>query len=251
MGTVVSADDVLPPRSAPDMELRHGYTLNQVRGLSIWTVLHNRYQAFADFDERLEVAWHAIIEHLYTSGQPPARPELIRVAWQAISHHVSKDEHFRRGTSQDNRDRDAPFTTGFMKYWHDTGRDGPEVRATEYLALAQIWARLRPKDRELLAAMAEHEDYGKAAAALGKSRHAYATEIGRARKAFRELWHEGETPSRPWGADRRAYKPDSPKMRVTYRLTVRRRAAQARASARQAGKQQRGTEPATEHHKRQ
>jgi hypothetical protein len=31
--------------------------------------------------------------------------------------------------------------------------------------LAQIWARMRPKDRELLAAMAEHEDYAKAAAA--------------------------------------------------------------------------------------
>jgi hypothetical protein len=227
------------------MELRHGYTLDQVRGLSIWTVLHNRYQAFADFDERLEVAWHAIIEHLYTSGQPPARPELIRVAWQAIGHHVSKDEHFRRGYSQDNRDRDAPFTTGFMKYWHDTGRDGPEVRATEYLALAQIWARLRPKDRELLAAMAEHEDYARAAAALGKSRHAYATEIGRARKAFRELWHEGETPSRPWGADRRASKPDSPKMRVTYRLTVRRRAALARR-AREASQQQRDSGPEAE-----
>jgi hypothetical protein len=67
-----------------------------------------------------------------------------------------------------------------MRYWHDTGRAGPEERITERLALAQIWPRLRPKDRELLAAMAEHEDYGKAAAALGKTRHTYATEIGRA-----------------------------------------------------------------------
>jgi hypothetical protein len=123
---------------------------------------------------------------------------------------------------------------------------GPEERATEYLALAQIWARLRPKDRELLAAMAEHEDYAKAAAALGKPRHTYATEIGRARKAFREQWHQGETPSRPWGADRRAANPDSPKMRVTYRL-VRRRAAQARAHARQCGQQQRDTDPTTKH----
>jgi hypothetical protein len=81
-----------------------------------------------------------------------------------------------------------------------------------------------------------HEDYGKAAAALVKSRHTFATQIGQARRAFRELWYEGETPSRPWGADRRATKPDSPKMQVTYRLTVRRRAAQTRASRRQASK---------------
>jgi hypothetical protein len=235
----VSADDVLPPRTADDVELRHGYTLDQLRGLSIWTVLHSHQQGFADFDERLEVAWHAIIEHLYTSGQQPARPELIRAAWQAISHHVRQDEHFRRGTSHNRRDRDAPFTTGFMRYWHETDRAGPEERTTERLALAHIWPQLRPAHRELLAAMARHEDYGKAAAALGKSRHTFATQIGHAHRAFRELWHEGETPSRPWGADRRASKPDSPKMRVTYRLTVRRRAAQARANARQP----RGSQP--------
>jgi hypothetical protein len=228
----MSADDVLPPKSAGEVELRHGYTLDQIRGLSIWTVLHQRYHGFADFDERLEVAWHAIIEHLYTSSQPPARPELIRAAWQAIAHHVSREEHFRRGYSHARHDRDAQFTAGFMRYWHDTGPVGPEERATERLALAQIWPRLRPAHRKLLAAMAKHEDYGRAAAALGKSRHTFATQIGQARQAFRALWHEGETSSRPWGADRRATKPDSPKMRVTYRLTVRRRAAQARASTR-------------------
>jgi hypothetical protein len=228
------------------MELRHGYTLDKIRGLSIWTVMHQCHHGLADFDERLEVAWHAIIEHLYTSDQPPALPELIRVAWQAIAQYVGKDEHFRRGTSHDNRDRDAPFTTGFIRYWHDTGRAGLEERVTERLALAQIWTRLRPAQRELLATMAEHEDYSKAAAALGKTRHTFTTQIGHARRAFRELWHEGETPSGPWGADRRGTKPDSPKMRVTYRLTVRRRAAQTRASARQAGKHERATGPATD-----
>jgi hypothetical protein len=248
----VSADDVLPPKTARDVELRHGYTLDHVRSLSIWTVRHDPYHAFADFDERLEVAWHAIIEHLYTCDQPPIPPEVIKAAWRAIGHHLSKDQHFRRGYSNREPGRDATASTGFMRYWLDSGQpaSGPEERATEYLALAQIWARLRPKDRELLAAMAEHEDYAKAAAALGKPRHTYATEIGLARKAFRELWHEGETPSRPWGADRRASKPDSPKMRVTYRL-VRRRAAQARAHARQGGKQQRATDPATKHQEHQ
>jgi hypothetical protein len=90
----MSADDVLPPRTAHNIELRHGYTLDQVRGLSIWTVHHDSYHAFADFDERLEVAWHAIIEHLYTCDQPPAPPEVIKAAWRVIGHHLSRDQHF-------------------------------------------------------------------------------------------------------------------------------------------------------------
>lgn len=198
----MSADDVLPPRTAHNVELRHGYTLDQVRGLS------------------------------------------IKAAWRAIGHHLSRDQHFRRGYSNREQDRDAPATTGFLRYWLGTSQpvSGPEERATEYLALAQIWARMRPKDRELLAAMAEHEDYAKAAAALGKPRHSYATEIGRARKAFRELWHEGETPSRPWGSDHRTSKPDSPKMRATYRL---RRAALARRRAKQADGQESACSPST------
>jgi hypothetical protein len=39
-------------------------------GLSICTVLHCHHQGLADFGERPEVAWHAIVEHLYTSPQP-------------------------------------------------------------------------------------------------------------------------------------------------------------------------------------
>jgi len=238
----MSADDVLPPKTAHDVELRHGYTLNHLRSLTVWTAMHDPYHAFAGFDERLDVAWHAIIEHLYTSDQPPIPPEMIKAAWRAIGHHFSKDQHFRRGYSHGDRDRDAPASTGFVRYWLGSSEpaSGPEERATENLALAQIWARLQPKDRELLAAMAEYEDYAKAAAALGKPRHSYATEIGKARKAFRELWHEGETPSRPWGADRRASNPHSPKIRVTYRLIVRRRAAQARRNVNRAGGQDPG-----------
>lgn len=207
------------------MELRHGYTLDQIRRLSIWTVMRDTHTRFADFDERLEVAWHAIIEHLYSCDEPPAISDVVKIAWRAIAHHVSQDEHFHRGYSHNKRDRDAPFTTGFMRYWHDTGRPRSDEHVIERLALAQIWPMLRPAHRELLAAMAEHEDYGQAAASLGKTRHTYATQIGHARRAFRELWHEGETPSKPWGADRRQGTGDRWRPSVTYRLVVRRRRA--------------------------
>ncbi len=55
------------------------------------------------------------------------------------------------------------------------------------LSRAQIWPELRPGHRELLAALAEHEDYGLAAAATGRSRHSYATLLRLARIAFRDL----------------------------------------------------------------
>jgi len=47
------------------------------------------------------------------------------------------------------------------------------------------------------------EDYRLAAETLGKIRGSYVTQLSVARRAFRELWHEGETPSRHWGTDRR------------------------------------------------
>ena len=110
----MSADDVLPARPARDVELRHGYTLYQVNALSVWTVQRDRWHSFADYDERLEVAWHAIIEHIYACAEPPEVPEVIRAGWQAIRQHVGKDQQFHGAY---RRNRDAPANTGFERYW--------------------------------------------------------------------------------------------------------------------------------------
>jgi hypothetical protein len=215
-------DDVLPPKPARDVEVRHGYTLAQVNAVSVWAVMHDRYCSFADTDERLEVAWHAIAEHLCTAAERPDRRDLILAGWRAISEYVDKDARFRghsfAGGGQTRK--------GFTRYWTDPDPVGLEERVTDDVALGQIWPRLTQPERDLLAALAEHEDYGLAAEALGLPRHKYATEVGRARRAFRELWHEGETASGPWGADRRRQPGtgDYNKPAATYRLAVRRRA---------------------------
>ena len=71
-----------PPRNtmfkapAGDDELRHGFTLSQVRALSLAVVTRQTWYQSVDFDQRLEVAWHAIIEHLYTASEPPAMPDV-------------------------------------------------------------------------------------------------------------------------------------------------------------------------------
>ncbi len=229
----MSTGDVLPTRPAQDVELRHGFTLYQVNALSIWAVQRYTQYSYADFDQRLEAAWHAIIEHIYACQQPPTVAEVIRMAWRAIQREVRGERQLR---GYGNRSNNADVNAGFERYWRSTCQParGPEDQVSDAMALRQIWPRLRPAERELIAALAEHEDYGRAAEALGKSRHTYATQLGRARQAFRELWHEGETPSHPWGADRRPFTSNSQHPTATYRLVVRRRAALARSNARQA-----------------
>lgn len=218
----------LPAWYAADTELRHGYTLSQVTALSVFAVKRGAWHQAADFHERLEVAWHAIIEHIYTAPDPPQARDVIRAGWQAIGDHVDRGHRFY---GLDSRNRYAGTTAGFERYWWTASRPtpGPEERVTDRVALAQIWPQLRPVHREVLAALAAHDDYGLAAAALGKSRKTFTTQVSQARRAFLELWHQGETPSRPWGVDRRPT--TDIRHTVTYRTIVLRQRHRARIAA--------------------
>jgi DNA-directed RNA polymerase specialized sigma24 family protein len=223
----------VPARLSVDTELRHGYTLSQVRTLSIVAVRRDSFHQGADFDERLEVAWHAIIEHIYTSPESPHVREVIRAGWRAIGDHVDRGHRFY---GRDSHDRYVRTTAGFERYWWTVARatPGPEERVTDRVALAQIWPQLRPVHREVLAALAAHDDYGRAAEALGKSRKTFTTLVGQARQAFLDLWHQGESPSRPWGTDRRLNS-SGDRHSVTYRAIVSRQRRRAQRAARNDG----------------
>jgi hypothetical protein len=223
---------MIPARGAPDTELRHGYTLSQVSALSVFAVRRALWHQAADFDERLEVAWHAIIEHIYTAASPPEARDVIRTGWQAIGAHIDRGHRFY---GLDTHDRYAGTHAGFERYWWTACRPtpGPEERVTDQVALAQIWPQLRPVYREVLTALAAHEDYGRAAAALGKSRKTFTTQVGQARQAFFKLWHEGETPSRPWGTDRRPA--TVPRHTITNRAITGRQRRRARRAAANGG----------------
>jgi hypothetical protein len=219
-------------RPAADTELRHGYTLSQVTSLSMFAVKRGLWHQAADFDERLEIAWHAIIDYLYTTPDVPEVRDVIRVGWQAIGDHVDRGHRFY---GLNTHDRYAGTHAGFERYWWTATRPtpGPEERVTDQVALAQIWPRLRPVYREVLAALAAHDDYGRAAAALGKSRATFTTQVGQARREFLALWHQGETPSRPWGTDRRPT--TNPRHTITNRTIVMRRRQQAKRAAQNGG----------------
>jgi hypothetical protein len=182
------------------------------------------------YDDRLEAAWGGVVEHILAAPERPSGDEVIRAGWTAIRAHCDSQARFRGARTTEHRQRAG----GFPAYWFDGDvlAGSIEERVTERVALAQIWPRMREADRQLLEALAEHDDYGLAAASLGIPRPNYATKTGRARARFRQLWHEGETPSRPWGADRRG---DPGNMPITYRIKVRRRAAARRQASKGGG----------------
>jgi hypothetical protein len=179
-----------------DEELRHGYTVSQVRALSLAVVTRQTWYQSVDFDDRLEVAWHAIIEHLYTASETPAMPELARAAEHAVSQDIHQTRRFY------GRRTDEQYV-GWERYWHTVAglSPGHDAAVIERVAVTQILPRLRPANRQAIAALTDHDDYALAAEALGISRHHFSGRIGKARREFLSLWHEGEIPSRLWAYD--------------------------------------------------
>jgi hypothetical protein len=192
---------MLPSTDNNDVPLRHGYTVGQARSICLGLLKRQTWYHSVDlvsFDQRLEVAWHAVIEHLYASDQPPSPQEMMQVAERAVNHDV---QCIRQFYGHNSHGRYAgTIIKGFERYWWFTATPAPspENKVTERVALAQIWARLHPGYRTVLRALADHGDHAAAAAALGISLRQFTCRLSDARQAFLKLWHEGETPSRVW-----------------------------------------------------
>jgi hypothetical protein len=193
---------MLPRTWADDVELRHGYTLAQVRSITLGLAKRQTWfksTSVVSFDQRLEVAWHAVIEHLYASDQPPSPREMMQAADKAVNADVQRAHQFH-GHKTHNR-YEKTTTKGFQVYWSWQGAHttpSPENKVTERVALTQIWPRLRPEHQQVLAALAAHGDHGLAASSLGISRRSFTARLSEARQAFLKRWHEGESPSRVW-----------------------------------------------------
>lgn len=177
-----------------------------------------------DFSERLQIAWFAIVEHIYAAEDRPEVSHLLRAATRAIHGQAHQERRFR-GV----RDAEGGIRAGFECFWWSCAGHtaSPERSVTERIALQQIWPLLRPRYQKAFTALAVYEDYRLAADAVGKSYKAFVLEISRARRAFLALWHEGETPSRPWGNDRRRTS-STPRGSITYRTVVLRQRERAR-----------------------
>ena len=210
----------------------HGYTMRDLDNLARTVVMNNRtWWPAGDRDDLHAAAWHGIVEHLCETDAPPTRRDLLEAGRQALAADV-KATMRHHGTRRDTNNNGAHYAM----YWEWAGRatPNPEHGIVERIALEQILTALTPRQREAFTALATAGDYPEAARLLGIADQTLRSLLGRARTAFRELWHEGETPSAHWGCDRRAgsvrgttRKGDS----AVYNLRRRQRAAAKKTKA--------------------
>jgi hypothetical protein len=199
-----------------DVPLRHGYTLAAVNELTLVAVRCELFYRSRSYAERIDLAWSAIVEHLYASEQPPSRRDLIHTGMTAISNWFVSEAR-THGVNPSQRGRTTEPGVNFERYWHVFAHPtpGPEERIVERLALTQVWHTLPSRVRGVFGALAVHDDYHHAAESLSKTPEQFYSQIAYARTKFLALWHDGETPSRPWGRDRRRHS-----SRVTGRSTA-------------------------------
>ena len=210
---------------AGEQELRHGYTLTDLHRLTKLAVNTARAWLAMDYTDLMEAAWFGICEHLMTAEHWPPRHDLVR-AGQAAINALVRDELHTYGFYKRDAYAGAGSMPAFAKFWWNPHATSPESRVVERVTLAQIWPALTPRQREAFTALAAHGDYLLAAESLGIEPQTFRSLLGRARREFLALWHEGEKPSRMWGTDRRVYR------RETTDPTILARRAKDAAAAR-------------------
>lgn len=191
-----------------DAPLAHGYTLADLHRLARLAV-HTAGTMTSNWHDRYDTAWSAIAEHLYAADHWPARGDLVRAGQLAIYAVVDDNRqaygYYRR--KSDGGAHGVASSPAFRTYWWDicgtTPSRSPEGPVVERMALAQILPLLTPTQRQVITALAVHDDYRAGAAALGMTYVTFRSHVSRARTRFLAWWHEHETPSRPWGCDRR------------------------------------------------
>ncbi|GHC89866.1 hypothetical protein GCM10007079_35680 [Nocardiopsis terrae] len=221
------------PRPRTDDPVGHGYTAFQVVRLAVWAARECRWVNGMDMVHRAETAWEAITEHLHLVAARPQETELIAIGWKAMKaqHYQDLKAHGLGGKDK------ALVSRAFLRYW--TSASAPahshEDLLVDRIALAQIWTALTPTHRQVLTALAEHDDRRRAERAVNMDTAAFTRTLGRARRAFFALWHEGEIPSKMWGYDR----PGARHQNVMYLVRLRKQRALKRKAA--------GTVPRQEH----
>lgn len=189
-------------------ELCHGYTMADLHSLARFAV-HLASYGDASWHERYGWAWSAIAEALYAANEPPTRQSLLAAGqvaiYDEIQSHRQRYGYYRAKT--DGSTHGAGSSPAFRTYWMEWLANSSQTferNTVERLALRQILPMLREHEAVALIALAVHDDYQAAADAVGVPYATFKSQIARARARFFALWHEGETPSKPWGVDRRA-----------------------------------------------
>jgi DNA-directed RNA polymerase specialized sigma24 family protein len=219
------------------LTVRHGYTLAALDDLARRVVRNGmNWWPAGDRADQHDTAWHGIVEHLYSTDDAPTRKELLEAGRRTLTDEV-KSQMQMHGARRDGTNTGAKFAI----YWQAFGYSAPspESAIVERVALDQVMAALTPRQQEAFTALAACDDYVGAAQMLGIEAQTYRGLIGRARQAFDDLWHEGETACNRW-PDRRITRrepvsEDDAAKRAVYAAQKRaERAARASASIQEA-----------------
>ncbi|WP_018653822.1 hypothetical protein [Actinomadura flavalba] len=204
------------PQDSIDIELPHGYRLQQINRFA-WAIAgKGRYSRHIKPDEAAAIARSAMLEVLYSSDTPPESvTRLINLGAYGIQRHIREmGRMYGRNLAQSGAHPTIRAHTG---YWHafTTGTGSHENTIIEAHAVHQILAALHPNHRRTIEALAEHSTHPKAAEALNMPASTFNTALWRARHEFYRLWHEGETPTTLHRTTRRPRKGDRDTARQT------------------------------------
>jgi hypothetical protein len=174
----------------------HGWTLDKIDNAARYSLARLRGFTARDTTDAYDAAWHAICELILTSPLAPSWQDLARAGMDA-ARDLAREEMRQHGY----RDYGSTSAWGpgsapkWVKYWNNPAHaSSPEEIVTDRLAVAQIWPRLTPRQREALEALAAYEDHQDAARAMGITVKTFGVTIASARRRFAALWHEGTEP---------------------------------------------------------
>lgn len=189
----------------------HGYGLGDITALVRRAI--RAAAGRADTAMQFEEAWDGIVEHLLAADNHPTASELMSAGCNAIRNGALTWRHHHGVRSSGDR---------FAAYW-DTRTTTPALeRMVDDLAARQVAAALDQRHADVLLAVAAAGSLQGYAEAHNLHQATASSRLQNARRAFCDLWFDGETPPAQRG-HRRARRPIEHGTPNGYRAHRRRR----------------------------
>lgn len=167
--------------------------LQETRSLASEVVSkHQNWWSSGDRKDLEETAWFGIVELLSQD------PEVThRQLWDAAVKAVTKDFYQYKKIHYGGVEKSDKGAA--VKYWTQNSPFADPESAVENLAVQQVLAAIKPRSREILTTLAEHDNNMQAAAdALGISVNGLYGRLSEARQQFYVLWYDQETSGRKY-----------------------------------------------------
>lgn len=181
----------------------HGYTMADINRIARIAVSKHRFSQSLNWDDRIESAWHGIVEELCSRADPPSFTELMHKGIDQISRDQDRRHQFLG-----RPDADGQSSPNFTRYWGERPSalrplskkrlsfdDGFSERLCENMSLKHVLSVLTPAQYEALVTLAVfNNDRIRAAESLGLSIKAFGSRLYTGREAIKKVWFEDETP---------------------------------------------------------